>query len=70
MTFHIYICQHTYIDELEALRQNYKDKATTDNARGNKGIQDKNFVNLHTSTQCGGTNPESNKNFASRKQPI
>ena len=26
-------------DELEALRQNYKDKATTDNAHENKGIQ-------------------------------
>jgi hypothetical protein len=51
-------------DELEALRQNWKDKATTDNERGNKGIQDKYFVNpyrVSLSAQCGETNPKPNK---------
>jgi DNA gyrase/topoisomerase IV subunit A len=51
-------------NELAALRQNYKDKATTDNARDNKDIQDKYFVNPYSvslSAQCGGTNREPKK---------
>jgi hypothetical protein len=35
-------------DEIIALRQSYKDKATMDNARDNKNIQEKRFENPYS----------------------
>jgi hypothetical protein len=59
-------------NELAALRQNYKDKATTDNARDNKDIQDKYFVNpyiVSLSAQCGEQTPNPRKScFAKTPQ--
>ena len=47
-------------NKLAALRKNYKDKATTDNARDNKDNKDNYFeipYSVSLSAQCGGTHP-------------